>query len=450
MCESITDWFNNMSTNDNNNVTTTSGHSGDNGMGEDDFFDQYYSSPDSSMKQSQREQKRRPKPKDGTLLVCGVCGDKALGYNFDAITCESCKAFFRRNALKTKVFTCSFDGNCKLDTHTRKFCSGCRLKKCFDIGMRKDWILSDDQLAKRKTTTKKEQQSFSMKQTKQRKMEDSPGSTDEITSTYISEDSSNKSPMDDMSPQKSDYEDEDYIVPLCDEYRKEIDNLEIQYAQVFDSGYTEEQVQKLTGDPRSPDELFNMTDIFIRRLIKFAKHIPEFRSLPQEDQIHLLKGGIMEIMVLRSAMGFDSRAMQWKVKSTAGAGEKRLDPTVIQKNLGTGMYVEHVKFIRSLNELTRANKTIMTLLFVIELFSSDRPNLIHKDLVSKGQEKFSTWLRAYLESQVPVGEARSLYPKLLMKLLDVRSLGESSAQLASHLDITRLEPLLVEVFNLQK
>lgn len=150
-------------------------------------------------------------------------------------------------------------------------------------------FLGDDQLAKRKTTTKKEQQSFSMKQTKQRKMEDSPGSTDEITSTYISEDSSNKSPMDDMSPQKSDYEDEDYIVPLCDEYRKEIDNLEIQYTQVFDSGYTDEQVQKLTGDPRSPDELFNMTDIFIRRLIKFAKHIPEFRSLPQEDQIHLLK-----------------------------------------------------------------------------------------------------------------------------------------------------------------
>lgn len=34
---------------------------------------------------------------------CGVCGDQALGSNFNAITCESCKAFFRRNALKTKV-----------------------------------------------------------------------------------------------------------------------------------------------------------------------------------------------------------------------------------------------------------------------------------------------------------------------------------------------------------
>jgi hypothetical protein len=55
-------------------------------------------------------------------------------------------------------------------------------------------------------------------------------------------------------------------VPLCDEYRKEIDNLEIQYAQVFDSGYTEEQVQKLTGDPRSPDELFNMQKTTINYL----------------------------------------------------------------------------------------------------------------------------------------------------------------------------------------
>ena len=34
--------------------------------------------------------------------LCMVCGDKALGYNFNALTCESCKAFFRRNALKNK------------------------------------------------------------------------------------------------------------------------------------------------------------------------------------------------------------------------------------------------------------------------------------------------------------------------------------------------------------
>lgn len=56
--------------------------------------------PDSSTstqpgsKDVKKEQKRRPKPKDGTKLICRVCNDVALGYNFDAITCESCKAFF--------------------------------------------------------------------------------------------------------------------------------------------------------------------------------------------------------------------------------------------------------------------------------------------------------------------------------------------------------------------
>ena len=35
--------------------------------------------------------------------ICGVCGDRALSYNFDAISCESCKAFFRRNAPKGLV-----------------------------------------------------------------------------------------------------------------------------------------------------------------------------------------------------------------------------------------------------------------------------------------------------------------------------------------------------------
>lgn len=38
--------------------------------------------------------------------TCRVCGDKALAHNFDVISCESCKAFFRRNALRDKVRLC--------------------------------------------------------------------------------------------------------------------------------------------------------------------------------------------------------------------------------------------------------------------------------------------------------------------------------------------------------
>lgn len=82
---------------------------------------------------------------------CTVCGDKALGYNFNAVTCESCKAFFRRNALAKKQFTCPFSQNCEITVVTRRFCQRCRLKKCLDIGMKSENIMSEeDKLIKRR------------------------------------------------------------------------------------------------------------------------------------------------------------------------------------------------------------------------------------------------------------------------------------------------------------
>jgi hypothetical protein len=36
-------------------------------------------------------------------LICQICGDRARGINFEVMTCMSCKAFFRRHALQSKV-----------------------------------------------------------------------------------------------------------------------------------------------------------------------------------------------------------------------------------------------------------------------------------------------------------------------------------------------------------
>lgn len=83
--------------------------------------------------------------------ICMVCGDKALGYNFNAVTCESCKAFFRRNALSNKEFTCPFTEDCKVTVVTRRFCQKCRLQKCFHVGMKKEYIMSEeDKVMKRR------------------------------------------------------------------------------------------------------------------------------------------------------------------------------------------------------------------------------------------------------------------------------------------------------------
>jgi len=36
---------------------------------------------------------------------------------------------------------CIFDGHCKIDINTRRFCPYCRLKQCFAAGMKKELIL---------------------------------------------------------------------------------------------------------------------------------------------------------------------------------------------------------------------------------------------------------------------------------------------------------------------
>ncbi|CAD6189142.1 unnamed protein product [Caenorhabditis auriculariae] len=76
--------------------------------------------------------------------ICRVCGDKAFSYNFNVITCESCKAFFRRNANKEKEIRCPFNENCEINVVSRRFCQRCRLTKCLNVGMKKEWIMSDE------------------------------------------------------------------------------------------------------------------------------------------------------------------------------------------------------------------------------------------------------------------------------------------------------------------
>ena len=78
---------------------------------------------------------------------CHVCGDKSTGSHFGGISCESCKAFFRRSVQRNRFedYKCSYNGECKMNTSTRKICQYCRYHCCLRIGMRPKWVLSDDE-----------------------------------------------------------------------------------------------------------------------------------------------------------------------------------------------------------------------------------------------------------------------------------------------------------------
>ena len=96
----------------------------------------------------------------------------------------------------------------------------------------------------------------------------------------------------------------------------------------------------------------------------------------------------------------------------------------------------------------QADETTLILLLVISLFSPDRDNLEHKELVAAEQERYSMLLRCYLESAYPLSMARILYPRLLMTLTDIRNLNEEHSQVLLKVNPEGIQPLMKEVLDL--
>ncbi|NXF72782.1 NR1I3 protein, partial [Sclerurus mexicanus] len=86
----------------------------------------------------------------GEDKVCAVCGDRASGYHFHVMSCEGCKGFFRRSIIKGAQFICPLARRCPITKAKRRQCQACRLQKCLDVGMRKDMIMSEQALQRRR------------------------------------------------------------------------------------------------------------------------------------------------------------------------------------------------------------------------------------------------------------------------------------------------------------
>merc|ERR1719278_1432867 len=79
----------------------------------------------------------------GVLELCVVCGDRASGRHYGAISCEGCKGFFKRSIRKQIGFQCRGNKDCRVDKSHRNRCQYCRLMKCLSVGMRSDSVQSE-------------------------------------------------------------------------------------------------------------------------------------------------------------------------------------------------------------------------------------------------------------------------------------------------------------------
>merc|ERR1711892_633086 len=79
--------------------------------------------------------KMQPKKGSAMTSCCSVCSAPSASHlHYGAVSCYSCRAFFRRGLHKP--YCCvEGTGDCRIDWTSRRSCQWCRFDKCLKVGM---------------------------------------------------------------------------------------------------------------------------------------------------------------------------------------------------------------------------------------------------------------------------------------------------------------------------
>ncbi|XP_071041200.1 thyroid hormone receptor beta-A isoform X2 [Parasteatoda tepidariorum] len=342
--------------------------------------------------------------------VCGACGDRAKSYHFGGISCDSCKAFFRRSVQNEafKNFHCPYEGKCEITITSRKCCQYCRFKKCLSIGMETGWVMTEEErlaLVKNRMERKQRQ------------------GTQEFT-TQVQE-SSKKAylgiPFSEYEPDVS-----DLSKILSSENMQLIEFLVNAYESSYNEVPFSDNISKSApSSGRTRTEILDMFFTTVKQFTNFSQKLESFRKITQHDQEILLRTGVLELCFIRGAYVYDDKLARWP---HTGKPMYRNSPTLdaedIKKLVSTELYNKHMKFIRSVKDLCPDEVTTMLLLVTV-LLSPDRPGLENEALVAEEQEKFYLLMKKYMSWRYGEENTLVLYPKLLLRLPDLRELNDN-------------------------
>ncbi|CAF3151989.1 unnamed protein product [Rotaria sp. Silwood2] len=359
---------------------------------------------------------------------CSVCGDISTGIHFGGNSCESCKAFFRRSVqcLRFQNYKCSNDEQCPVNTSTRKVCQFCRYTKCTAIGMKPKWVLSDQEREEkygsrrkrfRENRTTEEDPDIYKYLTKEEKLliEDIAHALYQSRATY---------PLNFPTPSSL-------------------------FENVANSTVDNTNVQSPNNE-KPPSAPANLLIVPIQRLVLFARMLKDFDLFSEDDKVSLLKGSAIEIMVCSSNTLFNPKThtftnyLSRDQRAVVDDQVLPLDPLLI-KLWGEDIFNRTRSFLISMCNL-HVDEVTSTLLAPILLFSPDRLNINDLNLVKRLQEKYATILRKYMNWRYGVEQTENIYPKLLLQIVNLRSLSLAHGEIIQKFMATSsVNPLVQEV-----
>lgn len=397
-----------------------------------------------------KKQKKGPTPRQQEEL-CLVCGDRASGYHYNALTCEGCKGFFRRSVTKNAVYCCKFGHACEMDMYMRRKCQECRLKKCLAVGMRPECVVPENQCAiKRKE--KKAQKEKDKVQTNATVSTTNSTYKSEILPILMKCDPPPHAAIP-LLPEKLLNENRLRNIPPLTANQMAVIYKLIWYQDGYEQPSEEDLKRIMIGSPNEEEDqhdvhfrhITEITILTVQLIVEFAKGLPAFTKIPQEDQITLLKACSSEVMMLRMARRYDAAT-----DSILFANNRSYTRDSYRMAGMADTIEDLLHFCRQMYSLTVDNVEY-ALLTAIVIFS-DRPGLEQAELVEHIQSYYIDTLRIYILNRHGGDHKCSvIFAKLLSILTELRTLGNQNSEMCFSLKLKnrKLPRFLEEIWDVQ-
>ncbi|CAF1092344.1 unnamed protein product [Rotaria sp. Silwood1] len=388
-------------------------------------------------------------------LTCVICEGQAIGYNFDQISCESCKAFFRRNAFhpieKTKCINYNdnvFEVRCNIRYDIKYKCQRCRLLKCFREGMRKDFILTPEE-----------------KQLKKQRLEENRRLSSAVINNNIKSENiiepitinQNNALLDNTRSHSSTF--------LTEADRSCLSHIQNAYFSASQSTPSASSVISLELASDKMSTFMNTIDIqnFIAiKLINFLREIPEFAQLDDDDRLILVKYNLTLLFVIRYSLNFDSaREIFYDVDTGEPVSPSEEAFAQYCKSLFILCYGYEfnriaMSIFHALTSIVNKDPIITQLLMLIMIFSKglsanddQEPLLNDEKRVFYAQSKYTDLLFRYLMEQSSFEVVIIKMTHIIQQLLKIQKISRDFRQyIKSNVDLTHVNPLMKSLLHL--
>ncbi|XP_029661575.1 nuclear hormone receptor E75 isoform X2 [Formica exsecta] len=354
------------------------------------------------MQQKTDRRHQRVKEFDGTTVLCRVCGDKASGFHYGVHSCEGCKGFFRRSIQqKIQYRPCTKNQQCSILRINRNRCQYCRLKKCIAVGMSRDAVRFGRVPKREKARILAAMQQSSHSRSQEKAVAAELEDEQRLLTTVV------RAHLDTCDFTR------DKVAPILARARETPNYTACPPTLACPLN---PNPQPLTGQQELLQDFSKRFSPAIRGVVEFAKRIPGFSLLAQDDQVTLLKAGVFEVLLVRLACMFDAQTNSMICLNGQVLKRESIHNSSNARFLMDSMF----DFAERVNSL-RLSDAELGLFCSVVVIAADRPGLRNTELVERMHNKLRNALQTVLAQNHP--QHPDILRELLKKIPDLRTLN---------------------------